>query len=168
MMGAMEAGALPVELGAGPAAVEVSDVVKRFGPVAALDGLDVRVPEGAVYVLVGPNGAGKTTLLRVLVGLTGRDSGDVDVLGFDPSAEGPAIRARTGYVPERHAFGYSWMTVGRLLEQYAAYYPTWDREYARDLVARFEQMVAGYNRLISILRKHNDLEDTGDGPAPRA
>lgn len=138
MTGAAEVRVLPTDLGTGPTAVSTGALVKRFGPVAALDGLDLQVPEGAVYVLVGPNGAGKTTLLRLLMSLTRRDGGTVDVLGFNPRGEGPEIRARVGYVPEGHAFGYSWMTVGRLLEQYAAYYPTWDRKYARELVAAYD------------------------------
>lgn len=138
MTGAVDARVLPVELGAGPTVVEAEGLVKRFGPVVALDGLDLRVPEGAVYVLVGPNGAGKTTLLRLLMGLTGREAGRAEVLGLDPRKAGPSIRARTGYVPEGHAFGYPWMTVGRLLEQHAAYYPTWDPAYARALVSAYE------------------------------
>ena len=136
--GASGAPVLPIDLGSGPAAIETRGLVKRFGAVVALNGLRLRVPEGAVYVLVGPNGAGKTTLLRLLMSLTGRDAGDATVLGFAPGSDGPSIRARTGYVPEGHAFGYSWMTVGRLLEHTAVYFPTWDAAYARDLIEAYD------------------------------
>jgi ABC-2 type transport system ATP-binding protein len=130
--------ALPTDLGAGPFAVTTRGLVKRFGPVSALDGLDLQVPERAVYVLVGPNGAGKSTLLRVLMGLVRRDAGEIDVLGADPSREGGAVRALIGYVPEGHELGYPWMTVGRLLEHHRVYYPAWDEAYARRLLDAYE------------------------------
>jgi ABC-2 type transport system ATP-binding protein len=63
------------------AAIEARDVRKRFGSVAALDGVDLEVPTGMVYALLGPNGAGKTTLIRALVGLIKADSGELRVLG---------------------------------------------------------------------------------------
>lgn len=130
--------ALPTDLGTGPFAVTTRGLLKRFGRVAALDGLDLQVPEGAVYVLVGPNGAGKSTLLRVLMGLVRRNAGEVDVLGADPSREGGAVRSLIGYVPEGHDLGYPWMTVGRLLEHHRVYYPAWDEAYARRLLDAYE------------------------------
>ena len=60
---------LPVDLGEGPFALTTDGAAKQYGSIRALDGLDLRVPFGAVYVLVGPNGAGKTTLLKVLMNL---------------------------------------------------------------------------------------------------
>lgn len=119
-------------------AVTTDALTKRYGSDTALDGLELRVPEGAVYVLVGPNGAGKTTLLRTLVGLARRNSGAVDVLGLDPATRGHDIRARIGYVPEGHGVGYRWMTIGRLLEHHRALYATWDDAYAARLVDAFE------------------------------
>ncbi len=129
---------LPTDLGDGPFAVATEGVSKRFGQVTALDGLELHVPERAVYVLVGPNGAGKSTLLRLLMGLTGRDDGSATVLGLDPRSGGADVRARVGYVPEDPDLGYPWMTVGRLLEHHAVYYPTWDQAYARDLAEAYE------------------------------
>ncbi|RZS86909.1 ABC-2 type transport system ATP-binding protein [Motilibacter rhizosphaerae] len=72
-------------------AIEVRGLVKAFGDVTALDGVDLEVPEGSVHGLLGPNGAGKTTLLRILVGLVSPSAGTVRVLGHDP-ALGPAAR----------------------------------------------------------------------------
>jgi energy-coupling factor transporter ATP-binding protein EcfA2 len=63
------------------AAIEARDVRKRFGAVAALDGIDLSVPTGMVYALLGPNGAGKTTLIRAIVGLVRTDGGELRVLG---------------------------------------------------------------------------------------
>lgn len=129
---------LPVDLGGGPFAASTSGLGKRFGSIAALDGLDLQVPEGSVYVLVGPNGAGKSTLLRTLMGLVSRDEGSIDVLGHDPRGEGARVRARVGYVPEGHDLGYSWMTVGRLLEHHRVYFADWDDAYARRLMDAYE------------------------------
>ena len=61
-------------------AIETHGVRKRFGDVAALDGIDLGVPTGMVYALLGPNGAGKTTLIRAIVGLVKTDGGELTVL----------------------------------------------------------------------------------------
>jgi ABC-2 type transport system ATP-binding protein len=129
---------LPRDLGEGPFAVTTGALTKRYGSERALDGLDLRVPEGAVYVLVGPNGAGKTTLLRTLIGMARRDAGHVEVLGLDPASRSHEVRARIGYVPEGHRLGYPWMTVGRLLEHHERLYPSWDSDYAARLVEAYE------------------------------
>ena len=129
--------ALPIDLGNGPFAVSTRGLARRFGSTRALDGLDLQVPEGAVYVLVGPNGAGKTTLIRTLMGLVRYQAGTVSVLGRDPADRGAEVRAGIGYVPEDYRVGYAWMTVGRLLEHQAVYNPSWDAEYARELRARY-------------------------------
>ncbi|MDQ3522600.1 MAG: ATP-binding cassette domain-containing protein, partial [Gemmatimonadota bacterium] len=113
------ASVLPTHLGDGPFAVATQALNKRFGRDTALAGVDLQVPEGAVYVLVGPNGAGKTTTLRTLLDLVRADSGTAEVFGMNPRTNGPSVRAQVGYVPERHDWGYGWMRVGRLLEHHA-------------------------------------------------
>ena len=128
---------LPTRLRPGPFAVATSGLVKRFGRETALDGLELQVPEGAVYLLVGPNGAGKSTTFRVLLDLVRRDAGSAHVFGLDPQADGPAVRAGIGYVPERLDWGYGWMTVGRLLAHHAVDFPAWDRDYAARLAKLF-------------------------------
>ncbi len=77
-------------------AIEVRALVKRFGDVAALDGLDLDVPGGAVLGLLGPNGAGKTTLVRVLATLLEPTSGCAVVLGYDVVGEPLSVRRRIG------------------------------------------------------------------------
>ncbi len=72
---------------------------KQFGPVTALDHLDVVVPPG-VTGLVGANGAGKSTLIKILLGLAPATSGGASVLGLDVASDGTAIRALSGYMPE--------------------------------------------------------------------
>lgn len=82
-------------------AVEAVEVWKAIDGRPVLKGVNIRVPEGSVYVLAGPNGSGKTTTIRVLLGLIRRDSGKVKVLGVDPeSGEWPRVRQLIGYMPE--------------------------------------------------------------------
>ena len=111
-------------------AITTRGLTKRYGQDTAFDHVDLRVPDGSVYVLLGGNGAGKSTALRLLLNLERPDAGTATVLGLDTARNGPEARARIGYVPERHEVGYPWMTCARLLQHAAAYYPTWDHAYA--------------------------------------
>jgi daunorubicin resistance ABC transporter ATP-binding subunit len=77
-------------------AIEVQGLCKRFGDVAALDGLDLQIQTGTVFGLLGPNGAGKTTLVRILATLLVPDAGCVTVLGHDVVREPLAVRRRIG------------------------------------------------------------------------
>jgi ABC-2 type transport system ATP-binding protein len=81
--------------------IEIDRLRKSYndGKHVALDDLTVGVPRAAIGLL-GANGAGKTTLLRVLLGLSTPDHGTATVLGFDTARQGPALRARVGYMPE--------------------------------------------------------------------
>jgi ABC-2 type transport system ATP-binding protein len=81
------------------ALIEIRGLTKRYPAVTALDALTVDVESGIVG-LVGANGAGKSTLIKVLLGLVPPTAGGVRVLGLDPVAEGDAVRARVGYMPE--------------------------------------------------------------------
>lgn len=82
--------------------IEVSGVVKRWGPTVALAGATVDVGPG-VTGLLGANGSGKTTLLGLLLGLHRPDDGEIRVLGLDPTKAGPEVRTRVGYSPEHHS-----------------------------------------------------------------
>lgn len=79
--------------------IEITDLVKTFGRVRALDGLTMTVGAGQVHGFLGPNGSGKSTTIRVLLGLLRADSGSVRLLGGDPWAEAPALHRRLAYVP---------------------------------------------------------------------
>lgn len=81
--------------------VSARGLVKRYGPVTVLSGVDVNIPSG-VTGLLGANGAGKTTLIGMLMGLHHADAGTLTVLGLDPATSGPAVRERIGYAPEHH------------------------------------------------------------------
>jgi ABC-2 type transport system ATP-binding protein len=80
-------------------AIEISGLVKRFGPTTALDGLDLTVRTGEVHGFLGPNGAGKTTTLRILLGLLRADAGRAGLLGGDPWRDAVALHHRLAYVP---------------------------------------------------------------------
>ncbi|HZC13663.1 MAG TPA: ABC transporter ATP-binding protein [Thermoleophilaceae bacterium] len=80
-------------------ALSISGLVKTFGHVRALDGLDLTVAGGEVHAFLGPNGAGKSTTIRVLLGLLRADAGETRLLGGDPWAEAVALHRRLAYVP---------------------------------------------------------------------
>jgi ABC-2 type transport system ATP-binding protein len=77
-------------------AVEISGMVKRYGPVTAIDGLTLTAHRGEVTAILGPNGAGKTTAIEVCEGYRAADSGTVRVLGLDPARDAAALRPRVG------------------------------------------------------------------------
>ena len=80
----------------GTPAIQATGVIKAFGAVTALRGLDLTVGSGALAALLGPNGAGKTTLVRIIATLTRPDAGRVRVLGYDVAAQPAQVRARIG------------------------------------------------------------------------
>jgi ABC-2 type transport system ATP-binding protein len=80
-------------------AIFVSSLVKTFGAVRALDGLDLEVSTGEVHGFLGPNGAGKSTTIRILLGLLRADAGEARLLGGDPWADAVALHRRLAYVP---------------------------------------------------------------------
>jgi ABC-2 type transport system ATP-binding protein len=133
--------------------------VKRFGREIALDGVELSVPEGGIYLLAGTNGAGKSTLLRTLLNVERPDRGAATVLGFDTQSNGPQVRARTGYVPETGEGTYSWMRSGRFLAHHSGFYPSWDHDYASYLVrvldvrteSRFATLSKGQARRVQIV-----------------
>src|SRR5438270_2026179 len=77
-------------------AIVVEGIVKRFGDVIALDGIDLAVPPGTVLGLLGPNGAGKTAAVRILTTLLRPDAGHASVLGLDVERQPNAVRASIG------------------------------------------------------------------------
>jgi lipooligosaccharide transport system ATP-binding protein len=83
-----------------PLAIRLRGVVKRFGPITAVDGLDLDVPEGTCVGLLGPNGAGKSTTMKMLTAQAIADAGELDVLGFTLPGESKQARAECGVVPQ--------------------------------------------------------------------
>jgi len=111
MMGAMTS-AVP--------AIEVTGLSKAYGSQAALRGVDFTVARGEVFGLLGPNGAGKTTCVEVLEGYRTKDSGEVRVLGRDPTDR--ALRAHVGIVLQSCGT-YPYLTVRETVAHFASLYP---------------------------------------------
>lgn len=96
--------------------IKVDNLVKKYGEIAALDGVSFEMKEGEVVGILGPNGAGKTTLLRILVAFLEPDSGKITIDGLDinnPLMQ-QKIKSKIGYLPE-HAPLYEDMTVTEYL-----------------------------------------------------
>src|SRR3954465_15268685 len=80
-------------------AISVSGLVKTFGRIRALDGLDLAVRTGEVHGFLGPNGAGKSTTLRALLGLLRPDAGTLRLLGGNPWRDATRLHRQLAYVP---------------------------------------------------------------------
>jgi len=80
--------------------VELQGVVKRFGDLTAVAGVDITIERGTCYALLGPYGAGKSTLSRIIGGVSPRDGGDVTVFGMDPWRHQVEVKTRLGVVPQ--------------------------------------------------------------------
>jgi len=104
-------------------AIEVHGLVKRYGPLAAVAGIDFEVPAGTVFSFLGPNGAGKTTTTEILEGLRQKTEGTVSVLGLDPWNEGAELHRRIGVIPQEFRF-FEKITPKEAIEYYRALFHT--------------------------------------------
>jgi lipooligosaccharide transport system ATP-binding protein len=102
-------------------AIEISGVRKSFGPITAVDGLDLDVPEGICLGLLGPNGAGKSTTMRLLTGQAIADSGTIRVLDHDLPRDSKQARIDMGVVPQLDNLDID-VTVAQNLAVYARLY----------------------------------------------
>src|SRR4051794_7474488 len=118
-------------------AISVDRLVKSYGSQQVLQGVSLSIPAGQTFALLGRNGAGKTTTIRVLLGLIPADSGAVQVNGIDPKLDPLKLRSHVGYLAEDQIM-YGWMTPIELCRFLAPFYPTWDMEWARANLDRFE------------------------------
>ncbi len=101
-------------------AVEVSDLVVRYGTTTAVDGVSLTMPRGAVLALLGNNGAGKTSMLQVCEGFRRPDAGTARVLGLDPVADHDALMPRLGIMLQSGGV-YPWATAGEILDLFAGF-----------------------------------------------
>lgn len=100
--------------------LQLRGVVKRFGPVTAVDGLDLQLGRAEVLALLGPNGAGKTTTVEMCEGFITPDAGTVSVLGIDPVADADQLRTRIGIMLQGGG-AYPGVRVGEMLRLAASY-----------------------------------------------
>ena len=130
------------------AVIEATGLIKRYGAVTALDGLDLSVPRGRVLGLLGPNGAGKTTAVRILATLLPADGGHATVAGIDVAADPQAVRRRIG-----------------LSGQYAAVDETLTGYENLDMIGRLYRLGRKPSRLRAReLLERFDLTEAGDRP----
>ncbi len=129
-------------------------LTKRYGPLTAVDHLDLSVGPGELFGFLGPNGAGKTTTIKMLVGLLRPTAGTASVAGFDLAQEPEAAKSRIGYVPDA-AFLYEKLTAREFLEFSADLYqvPPESRKQRIEtflqlfqLRDRASDLLAGYSR----------------------
>jgi lipooligosaccharide transport system ATP-binding protein len=130
------------------AAIELQGVVKRFGPITAVDGLDLEVPEGICLGLLGPNGAGKSTTMRLLTGQALPDAGELRVLGHELPGDSKAARAKMGVVPQLDNLDVD-VTVEDNLAVYARLY-------------RVKDVGAAVDRALDLARLHERRRDAVD------
>ncbi len=131
------------------ASIEVSKLVKDYGSLRAVDGVDCEVQAGEVFSFLGPNGAGKTTTVEILEGLRPRSSGEVRVLGLDPWTQIDRLRARIGVIPQDFHF-FPKLTPREAVRLYASLFEV--KTDADELLARVE-----------LSDKANDYYDTLSG-----
>jgi len=117
--------------------IQARGLTKTFGRVAALTGVDLDVPEGAIYALVGANGAGKTTFIKLFMNILRATAGQASVLGIDSKRLAGQDFNRIGYVSENQELP-DWMSAGAWLDFMRPFYPHWDRELERQLIAQFD------------------------------
>jgi ABC-2 type transport system ATP-binding protein len=103
-------------------AITLRGLRKAYGPIAAVDGIDLTVQRGEVFALLGPNGAGKTTTVEIAEGHRRRDGGEISVLGHDPGRGERALRQRIGIVLQSTGVE-EYLTVREVVALYAGYYP---------------------------------------------
>ncbi|MYE47198.1 MAG: ABC transporter ATP-binding protein [Chloroflexi bacterium] len=117
------------------AAIRLEGLVKTYGDVRALDGIDLTVPRGEVFGFLGPNGAGKTTAIRILMDLIRPTAGRAEVLGFDAQRDSLEVRRRCGYLPGDLEL-YNSLRVDACLDLVASLRGGVDARYRRELVER--------------------------------
>lgn len=103
--------------------ISVEGLVKRYGDVKAVDGIDFEVRSGEVFGLLGPNGAGKTTTVEILEGLRAPDGGRVTVLGLDLATGADALKPRIGISLQTAAL-YPKLTVTEVIDLFRSFYAT--------------------------------------------
>jgi len=122
-------------------AVEIHDLVKRFGNFVAVDHVSLQVEKGEIFGFLGPNGAGKSTTIRMLCGLLSPTSGRASVNGYDVSTEPERIRASIGYMSQKFSL-YDDLTVEENIEFFSGIYgvPKARRAERKDYVLRMANL----------------------------
>ena len=127
-------------------AITMDAVVKRYGTVAALQGLTLTVARGEMFGLIGPDGSGKTTAIRLICGLLHPDAGRIGVLGSDPVMARPVITARVGYLSQRFSL-YGDLSIDENIAFFAEMHGLRDYRGRRDELLAMTQLTPFRRRL---------------------
>src|SRR5262245_55139061 len=103
------------------AVIQVHQLMKSYGDVRAVQGIDFEIQSGEIFAMLGPNGAGKSTTVEIFEGLRPRDGGSVSVLGIDPGRDANQLKSRIGVVLQQSVFANK-IRVLELIELYARLY----------------------------------------------
>jgi ABC-2 type transport system ATP-binding protein len=117
--------------------VDAEELTKYYGVTRGIEGLSFTLAPGEVFGFLGPNGAGKSTTIRTMLDLIRPTRGRIRVFGLDPRADGPAIRARIGYVPGEFGL-YERLTGREYLETFASFRGGVDPRRIHDLAERLQ------------------------------
>ncbi|MHC4441240.1 MAG: ABC transporter ATP-binding protein [Planctomycetota bacterium] len=98
-----------------PSAIKLTEVIKRYGGLIAVDGLNLEVAEGELFAFLGPNGAGKTTTIKMIAGMLIADGGSIEVCGYPMGRDGREAKAHLAYVPDQ-PFLYDKLTAREFLQ----------------------------------------------------
>jgi len=120
-----------------PNLLEARGLKRHYGNVPAVDGVDLNVRSGEIYGFLGINGAGKTTTIRILMGIIAAEAGSMRLLGETKRRTTIKQKRQIGYVSQEQNF-YPWMTCRGLGRFVGSFYPTWDGQEFRRLLALFE------------------------------
>jgi lipooligosaccharide transport system ATP-binding protein len=112
---------MPPGTGTAPPLIRARGLVKRFGNFTAVDGIDFELSRGEAFGFLGPNGAGKSSTMRMIGCVSPPTAGELSIFGLDPVADGPAIRARLGVVPQEDTLDLE-LTVRENLLIYGRYF----------------------------------------------
>ncbi len=123
----------------GAAAVRTDHLRKVFGPLVAVDSLDLEIRKGEVFGLLGPNGSGKTTTIRMLCGLLDPTSGTATVAGYDVSRQAEMVKRNIGYMSQKYGL-YDDLTVYENLRFYATVYGLYGAERAKRMDEMLDDM----------------------------
>jgi lipooligosaccharide transport system ATP-binding protein len=135
--------------------VEARGLVKRYGTFTAVDGIDLRIERGESFGFLGPNGAGKTSTMRMIACMSPVSGGHLRILGLDPEADGPRIRARIGLVPQEDTLDLE-LTVLDNLMIYGRYF-----DLPRKVIRRRAEGLLEFTQLAD--RAHDRVEPLSGG-----
>ena len=117
--------------------IQTQNLSRSYGRTDALKGLDLTIPQNAIYALVGPNGAGKTTIIKLLMNILRPTTGTAQVLGHPAASVTGEVFTHIGYVSENQEFP-EWMKVNYFLDYLRPFYPTWDPALEQHLLRQFD------------------------------